>query len=153
METRDRLIELIKNARKNTKGANCDIERNMLFADHLLANGVVVLDTGVISPKNRPLITHFADMPINDVLDLVRAKREGRIIVPPCKVGQTVYYIAFGKVYKGKCHAITLKHTLQIHLYDFDGDNASYPASKVFLTKEEAEKALKECEGNGDERN
>ena len=42
MEMRDRLIELIKNARKNTKGANCDIERNMLFADHLLANGVIV---------------------------------------------------------------------------------------------------------------
>ena len=30
------------------------------------------------------------------------------IIVPPCNVGQTVYYIAFGKVYKGKCHAITI---------------------------------------------
>lgn len=68
------------------------------------------------------------------------------VIVPPCKVGDTIYYIAFGKIYKGKCHAITLKHTLQIHLYDFDGDRASYPAKKVFLTKEEAERALKERE-------
>ena len=68
------------------------------------------------------------------------------IIVPPCKVGDTVYYIALGKVYKGKCHAITMKHTLQVHLYDFDGDNASYPAKKVFLTKEEAEAELeKRC--------
>lgn len=71
------------------------------------------------------------------------------VIVPPCNVGDMVYYVSFGNVYKGKCHAITLKPTLQIHLYDFDGDNASYPASKVFLTKEEAEKALKEREGNG----
>ena len=70
------------------------------------------------------------------------------VIVPPCKVGDRVYYIAFGKVYKSKCHAITQhKHALQIHLYDYDGDNAKYPAKKVFLTKEEAERALKEREG------
>jgi hypothetical protein len=72
---------------------------------------------------------------------------ENGVIVLPCKVGQTVYYISFGKVYKGKCHAITQhKHGLQIHLYDYDGDNAKYPAKKVFLTKEEAEQALKERE-------
>lgn len=70
------------------------------------------------------------------------------VIVPPCKVGQTVYYIAFGKVYKGKCHAITIhKDSLQIHLYDYDGDNASISAKDVFLTREEAEQKLKECEG------
>ena len=69
------------------------------------------------------------------------------VIVPPCKVGQTVYYIAFGKVYKGKCHAITIhKDSLQIHLYDYDGDNASISAKDVFLTREEAEKKLKERE-------
>ena len=64
------------------------------------------------------------------------------VIVPPCKVGDKVYYISFNKVYKGECHAITMHNNLQIHLYDYDGDNASYPANKVFLTKEEAEKAL-----------
>jgi DNA-directed RNA polymerase subunit RPC12/RpoP len=41
-EMRDRLAELIKQARQRTKNANCDIERNMLFADHLIENGVVV---------------------------------------------------------------------------------------------------------------
>lgn len=65
------------------------------------------------------------------------------VIIPPCKVGDKVYYISFNKVYEGKCHAITIHNILQIHLYDYDGDNASYPASKVFLTKEEAENALK----------
>ena len=39
---RDRLIELIRKARKNTKGANCDLEREMRFADFLLENGVIV---------------------------------------------------------------------------------------------------------------
>lgn len=42
MNERERLIELIRGARKNTKGANCDLEREMLFADYLLANGVIV---------------------------------------------------------------------------------------------------------------
>ena len=72
------------------------------------------------------------------------------VIVSPCKVGGTVYYIAFGKVYKGKCHAITIhENSVQIHLYDYDGDNASISANRVFLTKEEAERALKEREQNG----
>lgn len=39
---RDRLVELIRQAKKQTKNANCDIERNMVFADYLLANGAKV---------------------------------------------------------------------------------------------------------------
>jgi hypothetical protein len=66
------------------------------------------------------------------------------VIVPPCKVGDTVYYIAGKKVYKSKCHAISQhKGGLQIHLYDYDGDNARYTAKDVFLTKSQAEVALK----------
>lgn len=51
-DMRGRLIELIRKAKRNTKGANCDLEREMLFADYLLANGVVVLDTDIISPES-----------------------------------------------------------------------------------------------------
>lgn len=65
------------------------------------------------------------------------------VIVPPCKVGDTVYYICFGKIYKGKCHAITRhENSLQIHLYDYDGDNVSFASDNVFPTRNEAEKAL-----------
>lgn len=72
------------------------------------------------------------------------------VILPPCKVGQTVYYIAGKKVYKSKCHAITKhKNSLQIHLYDYDGDNARCSTKDVFLTKEEAEQKLKELKSNG----
>jgi hypothetical protein len=39
---RERLIELRRQARKLTKNANSDIERDMIFADYLLANGVIV---------------------------------------------------------------------------------------------------------------
>lgn len=113
MTDRERLIELLKGAENKVSemlSAPLALEEWLgIYADYLLANGV---------------------------------------IVPPAEVGQTVYYIAFGKVYKGKCHAITLKPTMQIHLYDYDGDNASISADRVFLTKEEAEKALKERKEN-----
>ena len=38
----ERLVELIKGAKNRAKDGNCDLERNMLFADHLLRNGVIV---------------------------------------------------------------------------------------------------------------
>ena len=40
----------------------------------LIENGVIVLDMKAIAPINRPLITHIAGMPINDVLELIREK-------------------------------------------------------------------------------
>ena len=39
---RDRLIELIQQAKKHTREANSDVERNMIFAEYLLANSVIV---------------------------------------------------------------------------------------------------------------
>ena len=88
----------------------------------------------------------FTDYGLNCIVDNLLANG---VIVPPCKVGQTVYYISFRKVYKGKCHAITIqKNSVQIHLYDYDGDNASCSAKDIFLTKEEAEEKLKELNNN-----
>lgn len=70
---------------------------------------------------------------------------ENGVIIPPCKVGDTVYYNCCGSIFKGKCHTITIhENSLQVHLYDFDGDNASYSAKDIFLTKEEAKKATNE---------
>ena len=50
---RDRLIELLRNAKAAMKSENlsCDIARNMFVADHLLANGVTVQEW--ISVKDR----------------------------------------------------------------------------------------------------
>lgn len=50
MPDRERLIELIREAKKNTKGANCDLEREMLFAEYLLANGVTISKPKTIRP-------------------------------------------------------------------------------------------------------
>lgn len=112
---RDKLIELIKEAKKHTKGANCDIEREMLFADYLLENGV---------------------------------------LVPPCKVSDTVYWISNGKVIECFVYEISQGYhdeeiCLRLHIrgkwceldlqpiYPFPHENV------LFFDKKEAEQALK----------
>lgn len=81
----------------------------------------------------------FDDEIISDIADCIL---EDGWIKPPCKVGDTVYYIAGQKIYKAICHAITLQPSLQIHLYDYDGDNARYSVKDVFSTPEAAKEAL-----------
>ena len=124
-EMRDRLVELIKQARQRTKNANCDIERKMLFADHLIENGVVV---------------------------------------PPCKVGETVYYIHetyWDKNYKDyidtkelkedvvqivECPELKTNLMLEVKEFDWDLFN-NWLNGEIFLTKSEAEQKLKEMRG------
>lgn len=125
------------------------------LADYLLNNGVLLLDVEVVSVYNRPLITHCFDKPLDEIISLIRAKDEGRIIVPPVKIGQTVY---------------RLRHTLsrpihkgfvsQINIYAGDRKARFYddelPFSftvedlgvEVFFTHEDAEKALAERSEN-----
>ena len=109
METRDRLIELIKIAKKNTKGASCDLERNMLLAESLLANGV---------------------------------------IVPPCKVGDTVYCL---ETIGNKINDYVVQNVGITATQGGWGIERGFDAfgKTVFLTKEEAEANLKEMKGNG----
>lgn len=121
MTCKDRLIELLRDAKKNTKGANCDLEREHLLADYLLENGV---------------------------------------IVPPCKVGDVVYIItsdAPSGIEKSRVKRMGLANlqdgmTIKIIVpCGFDDWGKAvwqfFPedfGKTVFLTKEEAEQALKE---------
>lgn len=69
------------------------------------------------------------------------------VIVPPCKVGQTVWFIRNGKIIETEVEKIVLKNK---GLYLKLGCNAMYETScnsigkTVFLTREEAEKSLAE---------
>lgn len=139
MNERKRLIKLIQSAVDG-----CARHWAEVIADYLLANGVIVLDTSSVDVvTNRESIRTAFGMPLDELSDLIRAKQQGNLIVPPCKVGDTLYYISLGKIYKGKCHAITQHDDrLQIHLYDYDGDNASFSSTDVFLSREKAAKAL-----------
>ena len=152
MTGRDRLIELFKKIEytpfpKMTMKSNLgnqftDYALNCIV-DELLANGVVVLDTKIVTPQNRPLITQIAGMPINDVFDLLRTKKEGRLIVPPCKVGDVIYHLY-------PIQGIVAKKVKRIQYGSYglmiaDGNGAFHSdviGKTVFLTKEEAEAEL-----------
>lgn len=76
------------------------------------------------------------------------------VIVPPCKVGDTVYYLDGKTIVKDVVHCISIggRHGVNakgfVHFHDSDKDNITVNFSlfgdKVFLTKEEAEQKLKE---------
>lgn len=86
--------------------------------------------------------------------DLFRAECEGRLLVLPCKVGDTVYYIDGYKSYKAKAHTFRFNGS-GVRVYcerkfmGITGFEGIY-GKTVFLTREEAEAALKqEVESNG----
>ena len=69
------------------------------------------------------------------------------VTVPPCKVGDKVYQTDGVKIYELTIFDISLRKNKPY--YETESiDFVDYAIGKtVFLTKEEAERALKECEG------
>ena len=115
-DMRDRLVELLQEYTDNNNGGGSNHRR----ADHLIANGVIVM---------------------------------------PCKVGDTVYYLDGTILVESKVHCISFGGRYgtysqgQIHIYDSDKDNITQKIEQfgktVFLTKEQAEQKLKELSENG----
>lgn len=165
---RDRLIELLS-------GKSIDTQPDVEYvADYLLENGVVLVDTNRVDfVKNRKLIQTALNMPLDELSDLIKAKEEGRIIVPPCKVGDIVYAISESRIEECRCDEICIYGNDNIvmteHNCDYDckgcpfsswgqdysgehscqGEYGVYSfnfkdfGKTVFLTREEAERALK----------
>lgn len=150
-------------AKENYRGETL---MNYEVADHLIENGVVILDPQKYPPvTNRGIIDSIMEMPLDEMAELIRAKQEGRIIVPPCKVGDTAYRIT--RLYNGETiivegivfefaitHESSLKDTYRF--YFWAQPDETYTSRKhslwcefvdfgktVFLTREEAERALK----------
>ena len=71
------------------------------------------------------------------------------VIVPPCKVGDAVYYIPFGNhIVECKVAQIVIepfeKIEMSFHCYGGIAFDMRHIGETVFLTKDEAEKALAE---------
>ena len=75
--------------------------------------------------------------------ELAEADKDGRVVVPPCKVGDTVYRLQYIEQQPGRFTVgiVPIKFAL-IWLEEF--------GKTVFLSREEAEKALQEMEGKKD---
>ena len=81
-------------------------------------------------------IKEFNGLPVDRLRELARADRAGRLVVLPCKVGTATYYIHYPiAVYPDESEPEIKKGIFT--LCDLDRVGHS-----VFLTREEAEKAL-----------
>ena len=143
---RERLIELLEKADETVIGFSIDGDIGIL-ADHLLANGIVCIDTNTVDVVKNigPLTTAFG-MPLNELADLIRAKQEGRVIVPPCKVGDTVWIAGeYRGVYSAIVRTMFFSHSGVEMVRTTKCDIPFHDFGKVaFFTHEEAEKALAE---------
>ena len=80
--------------------------------------------------------------------ELAMADQEGRVIVLPCKVGDTVYFALLGRIIEKQVFSIvSFSNSTRIYC----GGTSEYfrpedIGKTVFLTREEAEKALAEME-------
>ena len=77
--------------------------------------------------------------------DLLQAEQDGRLVVLPCKVGDTVYQIDAERVYESEVKRII-----------FDCDDIAFDeraiGGSIFLTREDAEAALKGGEDHRENR-
>lgn len=97
--------------------------------------------------------------PISRLVELAEADKDGRVVVLPCKVGDTVWANLDGMRHTRKCviefanigsHVTTIVFSTVDGLREQYGVNPSSFGKSVFLTREEAEKALAEMEGKKD---
>lgn len=79
-------------------------------------------------------------------------KDRSRFVELPCKVGDLIYIIkkARGLSVRGaKVSSITITESGKIQVSCYRSSFIGFLGDNAFATKEEAEQALKECEGNG----
>ena len=96
--------------------------------------------------------------------ELAEADKDGRCVVLPCKVGDTVWIVgAVRKLYSAKVRTFFCGHTSAVrgdddggHIHMIRTTECDIPMQEfgktVFLSREEAEKALQEMEGKKDDK-
>ena len=92
---------------------------------------------------------HLDEKTTMTVNECMRFKDKSRFVELPCKIGDTLYYICGNRVESDEVHSIYVDcwNSIAIKLKWVRGRvNSSEIGKTVFLTREEAEKALKECE-------
>lgn len=80
------------------------------------------------------------------------ADKDGRVVVLPCKVGDTVYFALFGRIIEKQVFSI-VSFSKSTRIYCGGTSEYFRPediGKTFFLTSEEAEKALQEMEGKKD---
>lgn len=88
----------------------------------------------------------------NRLRELAEADEDGRVVVLPCKVGDTVYFALLGRIIEKQVFSIvSFSNSTRIYC----GGTSEYfrpedIGKTFFLTREEAERAMQEMEGKKD---
>ena len=131
--------------------------------NRLLDRLVEYEDTG-LTPELVREVAEFAvwvhENGMDKIRDWVKADKEKRLVVPPCKVGDMLYEVTGRKtisVYKVKAIRVELFSLfiewdiVEGFVWQYlNGINANEIGKTVFLTREEAEKALQKMEDKKD---
>ena len=81
---------------------------------------------------------------------LAEADKDERVVVLPCKVGDKLYRVFAGEIFEhrvGSMKYFAIQGKWDIETYPFLPSVESGIGKTIFLTREEAEKALREMEG------
>lgn len=94
---------------------------------------------------------HKVDDGWKHVQDLLQAEHDGRLVMLPCKVGDTVYFTLLGRIIEKPVFSI-VSFSTSARIYCSGTSEYFRPedfGKTVFLTREEAEAALAQKGGEG----
>lgn len=163
-QSRDSTLNVLING-PTSNGFGKDIFRKM--ARDLYGRLKAYEDTGlepeaVETVKLALAAKHMVDLetlnntPISRLVELVEADKDGRVVVLPCKVGDTVYSIFGAEVIEKTVGSVIINGYTNPRIWvELDCSFLSSVTTRwdlgigkdFFLTREEAEKALQEMEG------
>ena len=85
------------------------------------------------------------DCDVDRLRELVEADKDGRLVVQPCKVGDTLFRVFAGEIFEHRVASMkyfAIQGRWDIETYPFCPYVESSIGKTIFLTREEAEKAL-----------
>ena len=116
-------------------------EREQLTAERDAAQALLAERSGVTG--SAPITTAFG-VPLDRLRELVKADRDGRCVVLPCKIGDTLYRIQRFKRGKNWRKEAEFIRTVELNRNNFWRIVMDEEIGKtVFLTREDAEAALR----------
>lgn len=110
-------------------------------------------DTALEPEEYKRCADAIRKLDIEHMHDLLAAERDGRLVVLPCKVGDTVYFTLLGRIIEKPVFSIVSFLASQ-RIYCAGTSEYFRPEDvnkTVFLTREEAEAALDAQKGGGTE--
>ena len=112
-------------------------------------------DAQMLAAKLRAAIAEIIGIDADRINEIMRAEREGRLVILPCKIGDTLFMLKDGKIYDGTVRFLRWEHhkdrgarsdvAANPNPYFSIGASFGDFGKTVFLSREEAGKALEEA--------